>query len=206
MGLYGRYVLPLLVDLGCGAKPVDRQRRKVVPLAEGRVLEVGFGTGLNLPHYDADRVSRVYGLDPGKGMLARARDRSAGLGFEVEHLPLSGEQLPLDDDSVDTVVITYTLCTIPDALAALAEMHRVLRPLGRLIFCEHGLAPDPDVAAWQGRINPFWRPLTGGCNLNRDIPGLLDEGGFAVDDLETMYLPGTPRPMGFNYWGTARPR
>ena len=204
MGLYAKHILPRLIDRACSAKPVARQREKVVPLAEGTVLEVGIGSGLNLPFYDAAKVEKVIGLDPAEEMLAMARTRAAAAAFPVEHLALAGETIPLEDKSVDTVLVTYTLCTIVDVAAALSGMRRVLKDSGRLIFCEHGLAPDAGVRRLQNIINPLWRRIGGGCNVNRDIPGLLAEGGFAIDSLDTMYLPGTPRFGGFNYWGMAR--
>ena len=205
MGFYDRYILPKVLNLTCGTKVVQRQRQKVVPLAEGRVLEVGIGSGLNLPFYDPAKVERVIGLDPAEEMLAYARRGAANLPFAVEYLALEGERIPLDRESVDTVVVTYTLCTIADAVAALDRMRGVLRPGGRLIFCEHGEAPDPAVQRWQRRLNPLWNWIGGGCNLDRNIPELIEAGGFRIDTLETMYLPGTPRFAGFNYWGTARP-
>ena len=204
MGLYAKHILPRMIDRACSAEPVARQREKVVPLAEGTVLEIGIGSGLNLPYYDAAKVEKVIGLDPAEEMLAMARARAAEAAFPVEHLALAGEEIPLEDNSVDTVLVTYTLCTIVDVAAALAGMRRVLKPGGRLIFCEHGLAPDAGVRRVQNLINPLWRRIGGGCNVNRDIPGLLGQGGFVIDGLETIYLPGTPRFGGFNYWGTAR--
>lgn len=205
MGFYDRHVLPRLIDAAMSQNPIRRQRQKVVPLAEGRVLEVGMGSGLNLPHYDPAKVREVIGLDPSAGMAARAAERIAASPVPVSLIGLSGEAIPLEDQAVDTVLFTYTLCTIPDPVKALGEMRRVLKPGGRLIFCEHGRAPDAAVRRWQDWINPIWRPIGGGCNLNRDVPALLGQGGFAIEGLETMYLPG-PRPMTFNYWGTARPR
>ena len=205
MGFYDRHILPKVINWGCGAKPVRRQRQKVVPLAEGRVLEVGIGSGLNLPFYDAAKVERVIGLDPAEQMLSYARRASATLPFTVEYLALEGENIPLERHSVDTVLVTYTLCTIPDAIAALGGMRRVLKPGGRLIFCEHGRAPDEAVRRWQHRLNPLWGRIGGGCNLDRDIPKLIEAGGFRIDALDSMYLPGTPRFAGFNYWGSARP-
>ncbi len=142
MGFYDRYILPKVLNWSCGTKPVRRQRQKVVPLAEGRVLEIGIGSGLNLPYYDPAKVERVIGLDPAEEMLAYARRKSEHLPFAVEYLALEGERIPLERQSVDTVLVTYTLCTIPDAIAALEGMRQVLRPGGRLIFCEHGKAPD----------------------------------------------------------------
>ncbi len=206
MGFYDRVVLPRVLEWTCGSKPVRRQRQKVVPLAEGRVLEIGIGTGLNLPFYDAAKVERIIGLEPAEQMLRRAKARSGNLPFEVAYLALEGERIPLDRQSVDTVLVTYTLCTIPDAMNALEGMRRVLKPGGRLIFCEHGIAPDAAVRRWQNRLNPLWGRLGGGCNLNRDIPALIEGSGFDIDDLSNAYLPGTPRFAGFNYWGTAKPR
>jgi ubiquinone/menaquinone biosynthesis C-methylase UbiE len=182
--------------------PNMRRREKIVPLARGRVLEVGVGSGLNLPFYDADKVTRVWGLDPSPEMIRMARTVAEAAPFEVEFVGLPIEKIPLDDGTVDTVVVTYTLCTIPDPEPALWQMARVLKPGGELIFCEHGLAPDPGVRRWQDRINPIWKRLGGGCHLNRDIPELIRRGGFQIRDLETMYLPGW-RPASFNYWGTA---
>jgi len=181
-----------------------RQREKIVPSARGRVLEVGLGSGLNLPYYDSDRVEHVVGLDPSPEITRMAAKAVAQVPFEVELLAAGGEEIPLDSDSVDTVLITYTLCTIPQPTPALREMARVLRPGGRLLFCEHGLAPDPGVRRWQKRINPLWRRVGGGCHLDRDITALLIEGGFKIEGLETRYIPGW-RPASFNYWGSATP-
>jgi ubiquinone/menaquinone biosynthesis C-methylase UbiE len=200
---YDRHVLPYLIDIACGIKPVRRQRRKVVPLARGRVLEVGIGTGLNLEHYDKAQIDQVVGLDPAMQMHRLARKRVARSGVPVELVGLSAEQIPFDPGTFDTVVCTYSLCTIPDPIAALQEMRRVLKPGGTLIFCEHGKAPDASVRRWQDRLTPAWSRISGGCHLNRDIPALLAQAGFRCDDLETMYLPG-PRPLTFNYWGTAK--
>jgi ubiquinone/menaquinone biosynthesis C-methylase UbiE len=202
MGLYDRYVLPRLISLACSSKPNRKQREKVVPLAEGDVLEIGVGTGLNFPHYDTSKVRKVWGLEPSEGMRKLARKNLEGSELDVEMIDLPGEEIPLDANSVDTVVVTYTLCTIPDSQAALRGMRRVLRPGGKLLFCEHGLAPDLDVRKWQQRINPTWRRFAGGCNVNRDIPGLLGSSGFRVVVDERMYIPGI-RVLSYNYWGTA---
>jgi ubiquinone/menaquinone biosynthesis C-methylase UbiE len=201
-GWYERRVLPWLLDLACGIRPFWRQRQKVVPLASGRVLEVGIGTGLNLAHYDKARVDQVVGLDPGVEMHPLARRRARAAGITVELVALSAERIPFEDGAFDTVLSTYTLCTIPDPVAALKEMRRVLKPSGRLIFCEHGLARDASVQAWQRRLTPAWSRLAGGCQLDRDIPGLLQQAGFRCVDLQTGYLPG-PRPLGYNFWGVA---
>ncbi len=205
MGFYDRHILPKVLNWSCGAKPVRRQRQKVVPLAEGRVLEIGIGSGLNLPYYDPTKVERVIGLDPAEEMLTYARRKSEHLPFTVEYLALEGERIPLERQSIDTVLVTYTLRTIPDAIAALEGMRQVLKPGGRLIFCEHGRAPDAAVRRWQHRLNPLWNRIGGGCSLDRDIPALIEGAGFRIDSLDTMYLPHTPRFAGFNYWGSARP-
>lgn len=205
MGLYSKYILPKVIHLSCGLKPNMRQREKVVPHARGRVLEVGIGSGLNLPYYDAAKVTKVWGLDPAPEMTHMARQAAASLPFEVEFIGLPGDEIPLESGSVDTVVVTYTLCTIADTAAALRQMGRVLRPGGELIFCEHGAAPDASVRRWQDRLNPVWKRLGGGCNLNRPIPALIEAGGFRISRLDTMYIPGW-RPASFNYWGTAVPR
>jgi SAM-dependent methyltransferase len=204
MGFYDDNILPRVINCACGTSPIKKQRDKIVPRASGIVLEIGIGTGMNLPHYDPSRVSKVIGLDPSEKSWELAGERAAHLDFDLEFIGLPGEEIPLDDASVDTVLVTYALCTIPDPVSALRGMARVLRPGGSLLFCEHGRAPDMAVRKWQDRINPLWRPLLGGCNLNRDIPGLLCNGGFQVLEMEQMYLPGTPKFAGFNVWGDAR--
>jgi ubiquinone/menaquinone biosynthesis C-methylase UbiE len=201
-GWYERHLLPYLIDIACGVQPVWRQRDKVVPLARGRVLEIGIGTGLNLEHYDKAKITNIVGLDPGLEMHRLARKRVQRVGLPVELVGLSAEQIPYPERNFDTVVVTYTLCSIPDPDAALKEMHRVLKPSGTLIFCEHGLAPDASVRRWQDRLTPLWAKFAGGCHLNRDIPRLLQDAGFHCADMQAMYLPG-PRPLTYNYWGTA---
>lgn len=204
MGFYDKHILPRFINCACGAKPIMKQREKVVPQAHGTVLEIGIGTGLNLPYYDASRMQRLIGLDPSEESWVLAGERAAHVDFPVEFIGLPGEEIPLEDASVDTVLITFALCTIPDPVAALHGMARVLRPGGSLVFCEHGKAPDVGVNKWQNRINPFWRRLAGGCNLNRDIPAILGEGGFRITELEQCYLPGTPKFAGYNFWGRAQ--
>jgi SAM-dependent methyltransferase len=203
MGLYSRYVLPHLVHYACGQKSAMKQRAKIIPLATGRVLEVGIGSGLNIPFYDAGRVSHLWGLDPSPEMWAIARRNARAHHLDAEFIEAGAEAIPLERAAADTVVMTYTLCTIPHALPALAEIRRVLKPGGRLIFCEHGEAPDPDVRRWQARCGPAWRFCGGGCHLDRPIPRLLEDAGFRSRDLQTMYVPGW-KPACFNYWGTAR--
>ena len=202
MGLYGKYVLPRVVHLACSARPNMRQREKLVPLASGRVLEVGMGSGLNLSFYDARRVTKVWGLEPSPEMSKMASAAVEAVAFDVEFVSAGGEQIPLDSESFDTVLMTFTLCTIPDAERALREIARVLKQGGQLLFCEHGAAPDAGIRRWQNRIDPLWRRLAGGCHLNRDIPGLIRRGGFEITRMDTMYIPGW-RPASFNYWGAA---
>ena len=203
MGFYDRHILPHFINCACGSKPIMKQREKIVPQASGRVLEIGIGTGLNLPYYDMDRVEQLIGLDPSEESWVLATERARAVGIEVEFIGLPGEQIPLDDASIDTVLVTYSLCTIPDAITALQGMARVLAPGGRLLFCEHGSAPDASVRKWQDRVNPFWQKIAGGCQLNRPIPELLNEAGFSISTMEEMYLPSTPRIAGYNYWGEA---
>lgn len=202
MSFYNRYVLPYVIDLACGMKAVGQQRQKVVPQARGRVLEIGIGTGLNLPYYQAHLVDELTGLDPELAMHRLAKKRLQKSGLTAQLVGLDAESIPLDDNSFDTLVCTYTLCTIPDPVAALLEMKRVLAPQGKLLFCEHGKAPDPKVQRWQDRLNSSWGRMAGGCNLNRAIPDLLNDAGFNVDKLEQMYIPG-PKFATYNYWGTA---
>ncbi|MGB8331630.1 MAG: class I SAM-dependent methyltransferase [Polyangiales bacterium] len=202
MGVYERHILPRVIGLACSSKPNMKQREKVIPLAQGDVLEVGMGTGLNLPYYDASKVRKVWGLEPSEGMRQLAQKSIGDAKVAVEMIDLPGEEIPLDDDSVDTVVVTYTLCTIADAPRALRGMRRVLRPGGRLLFCEHGIAPDHGVRRWQERINPTWRRFAGGCEINRDIPELLESSGFRILVDERMYIPGF-KLLSYNYWGSA---
>ncbi|MBA4801419.1 MAG: class I SAM-dependent methyltransferase [Euryhalocaulis sp.] len=203
MSFYENRILPHLIGLSCSQKPIMMERAKVLPHAEGRVLEVGLGAGPNLPLYNPAKVTKVIGLEPSAGMRRKAAPAIAASPVPVELIGLPGEEIPLDDDSVDTVVLTYTLCTIPDFNTALAQMRRVLKPGGRLLFSEHGAAPDPGVAKWQRRIEPLWKRIAGGCHLTRPIPKLIEESGFAIGDMEAWYLPGAPKIAGFNYRGFA---
>lgn len=203
MSFYSRYILPPLINCACGAKPIRYQRGKIVPRAEGIVLELGFGGGLNLPFYDSARVSKVYALEPEEGMLVRARKAAAGANVPVEVLPETAEALSLPDASVDTVLVTFALCTIPDPISALNGARRALKPGGKLLFCEHGLAPDPKIARAQAKIEPIWKRVAGGCHLTRDVLAMVRAGGFAVASSESMYLPSTPKFAGYNVWGEA---
>ena len=202
MNIYDRYCLPHILNLACNLKVVQKQREKVVPLAKGQVLEIGMGSGLNIPFYDANKIEFVWGLEPSDGMRKKAQSNIKNAPFEVRWLDSPSEEIPIENSSVDTIVLTYTLCTIADWYKALQEMRRVLKQGGSLIFCEHGEAPDEGVRKWQEKINPLWKKIAGGCNLNRPIPQYLEEGGFKIQMMESRYIDG-PKIAAFNYWGTA---
>ena len=203
MSLYDKYVLPKFLNCACGSNPVSRQRQKVVPLVEGKVLEVGVGSGLNLPFYDKSKIDELWGLDPSEELSAMARKVADRENIVVNFISSGAEEIPLPDSYFDSVLITYTMCTIPEVARANKEIKRVLKRGGKLIFCEHGEAPDENIRKWQKRINPFWGKLAGGCNINRKIPSLIQNAGFEIVELEEMYLPKTPKIVGYNYWGYA---
>ena len=203
MSLYDKYVLPKFLNCACASKPILRQRQKVVPLAEGKVLEIGIGSGLNLPFYEKFKIDEVWGLDPSEELSAMARIVADQESIEVNFISSGAEEIPLPDDHFDSVLVTYTMCTIPEVLRANQEIRRVLRAGGKMIFCEHGEAPDENVRKWQKRINPFWGKIAGGCNINRKIPSLIQDSGFDIVEMEEMYLPNTPKIAGYNYWGYA---
>ncbi|MDP2368913.1 class I SAM-dependent methyltransferase, partial [Rhodoferax sp.] len=199
---YERHILPRALDYACGMPMVGRMRQLVVPRAQGRVLEVGIGTGLNMRYYDQSRVTHITGLDPALQLHPLARERIAQSGLKVELVGLSAEKIPLPNASFDTVLITYTLCTIPNPHAALLEMRRVLAPTGKLLYCEHGRAPDASVQRWQERLQPLWGPVAGGCQLGRDIPALLILTSFQDDsNCGTLRESNVPRSIPM-----ARPR
>jgi ubiquinone/menaquinone biosynthesis C-methylase UbiE len=201
MSFYGKYVLPRVLDLAMRGEDLAAVRATLVPRAVGTTLELGIGSGLNLRHY-SPKVTRLYGVDPSLELQKLARQR-APARLQVEFLSQSAaDPLPLADRSVDTVVVTWSLCSIPDPAAALRNARRVLRPGGELIFAEHGLAPDAGVRAWQNRLNTVWGWIGGGCNLNRQIDALIRAAGFQLGELETSYLPG-PRPLTYTYRGVA---
>ena len=203
MSYYEKKILPPMIRLACGNDAIARQRKLVVPEAQGRVLEVGMGPGLNIPFYNPDKVEKVWGLEPNTGMRKQAQSNLETARFPVEWLDLPGEQIPLEDNSVDTVLLTYTLCTIPDWRLALEGMRRVLKPGGKLIFCEHGRAPDPGVRKWQNRLNGAWRKMAGGCNINRPITEYIESSGFVIGKVDTEYIRKTPRIVGYTYRGYA---
>ena len=201
MGLYDRYVLPKLIDKACSQPPMQALRGRYVSRAHGDVLEIGIGSGLNLPHYSAD-VSSVTGLDPAAELTVMARDRARDLAAPVDVLQVSGEEIPADDGRYDSLVCTWTLCSIPNVYRAVSEMHRVLKPGGSLYFVEHGKAPDDDVHRWQRRIEPLWKIIGGGCHLTRKADDLLMEAGFELGELDSGYEPG-PRWATFMTHGVA---
>jgi ubiquinone/menaquinone biosynthesis C-methylase UbiE len=202
--VYDDWVVPRVLNLALGTKVVGEERGKALAGVKGRVLEVGFGSGHNLPHYPPG-VERVVGVDPSGESARLARRRIARAPFPVELVPLAGEQLDAADGSFDSVVCTFTLCTIGDPLAALGQMRRVLAPGGCLFFVEHGRSDEPRVQRWQDRLNGAQRWLFGGCNLNRPMDQLITEAGFELVSLERYYAPG-PRPWGYLYRGVARPK
>ena len=189
MGFYQDQIVPLLINWSMRQKNLAAYRARIIPAAEGRVLEIGIGSGLNLPFYSRN-VVRVIGLEPSPRLLAMARQVERTGNGSVEFIEGSAEAIPLQDASVDTVVTTWTLCSIPDALRALRDMRRVLRPGGHLLFVEHGRAPDPNVIWWQDRLTPVWKRLGGGCHLNRAIGTLIEGAAFQFDRLETGYMRG----------------
>jgi ubiquinone/menaquinone biosynthesis C-methylase UbiE len=204
MSLYAKYVLPRLIDLAMRNKDTTRLRAESVPHARGRVLEIGLGSGLNLRFYPAE-VERVYGVDPSAELQRMAAKRAGSAPVQVAFIRQSAEDpLPLDNSSIDTVVMTWTLCSIPNPAAALQQMKRALKPNGELIFVEHGRSADDNVTAWQDRLTPVWKRIGGGCHLNRKIDALIEDAGFRISNLKTFYLPG-PRPMTYTYQGIAQP-
>mgnify|MGYP001603574025 FL=1 len=203
MSFYEKWILPRLVDVTMRNKEATRYRSQIVPQARGTVLEIGVGSGLNLPFYGTG-IEQLYGLDPSEELLAMARKKARAIAFPIDFLAHSGEEIPLDNGCVDTVVTTWTLCTIPDPAKALKEMKRVLKPGGMLLFAEHGLAPEASIQGWQQWLNPLWSRITGGCNLNRKMDELIQVSGFQIVELKMEYAEG-PRPMSYVYSGRAQP-
>ncbi len=203
--LYDRYVVPWLINCACSNRIIQRQRAKIVPEASGRVLELGMGSGLNLPFYDRAKIEELDAVEPSDGLRQKAEAAVADAGLKAEVSNGVAEALPYSDHAFDCVVCTFTLCSVQDPAKALAEARRVLKPGGRLLFCEHGLAPDADVVKWQRRIEPFWRPIAGGCHLTRPVSSAIEAAGFRLERREQMYLPKTPRWAGWNEWGVATP-
>lgn len=203
-GLYGRWVLPHLVDLAMRSRRLTRYRARTVAAAQGEVLEIGIGSGLNLSYYGA-ATTAVHGVDPSPRLLRMAQAAGRSLSFRLDLVEGSAAALPLPARSVDTIVVTWSLCSIAEACEALSEMRRVLRPEGRLLFVEHGLAPDPGIAALQHRLTPLWRRIAGGCHLDRKMDDLITSCGFVLERIDRGYAPG-PRALTYFYEGVARPR
>ena len=200
---YEKYILPKMLDCCCSTKPINYQRNKIVPKASGTILEVGIGSGLNIPFYQKSEIKKVYGLDPSEELCDMAKKTAQNLDISVDFLINGAEEINLKSDTIDTVLITYTMCSIPNINEALKEIKRVMKADAKFIFCEHGIAPDKNIMKWQNRINPLWSKLFGGCNINKDIPEILNTNGFKIKSLDQMYLPNTPKIVGYNYWGQA---
>jgi SAM-dependent methyltransferase len=206
MPFYKDHIYPHLVNALGNPKPIDDIRRRIVPLAQGNVLEIGVGPGVNFVHYDRAMVNKVYALEPNPGMLRRAEEQLLRTEVPIEFLDLPGERIPLPDASVDTVVTTFTLCTIPGVVEAIQGVRRVLKRTGKLIFFEHGLSPDPPVQRWQKRSEPLFRWAFEGCHVTRDIPSLIGNGGFNIEQMDSGYLSPFPKSGSYCWWGTAIPR
>lgn len=204
VGFYNSVVLPRLIHVACGMEQIRSQRQYLIPQAIGRVLEVGIGSGHNLPHYDRTRVATIIGVDPSRRLLRYATRQAEQVGLHVQLIPVGVEDLDLPSGSFDTVVMTFTLCSIARTDAALDRVRRILKPNGQLLFCEHGLSPDHTVRRWQSRVTPIWCRVAGGCHLDRDIPQMLERNGFAIDELRADYITGW-RPASYTYRGSARP-
>lgn len=204
MNLYNTYILPPLCNYFCSTKPIQYQRKKIVSKAKGIILEVGIGSGNNIPFYDRSKIKKIIGLDPSNELSKMAKKKSKKYNLDIQYLSGVAEDIQLDENSVDTVLITYTLCSIEDTLGALREIKRVLKPDGKFLFCEHGIAPDKKVYNLQKRINPLWKYIAGGCNLCKNIPELITKENFKILSSESMYLPNTPKFIAYNYWGVAK--
>ena len=202
MSLYETYFLPKLLDFCCGMEGFQNKRSQIVPMAHGRILEIGIGSGLNFDHYNFDRVEEIIGVDPAVSSVAMARSRSSKYNSKISFIESSAESIDLESSSFDCVVIGYSLCTIPDPLKALAEARRLMKPEGSLLFMEHGLAPEQNIQKWQHRLTPSWKKVAGGCNLNRNIEDLIKESGFQFKSLNKKYIKG-PKIVAFQYYGEA---
>ena len=203
MTFYKDFVYSYLVDILGNPPPIQKIRQHIIPFAQGTVLEIGVGSGANFIHYDSTKVSRLYALEPNPGMIQLAEKQRHKTKLNIEFIDLPGERIPLEDDSVDTVVSTFTLCTIPGILEAIQGLARVLKPQGKLIFFELGLAPDLEVQRWQKRLEPFQHRLFQGLYLTRDIPVLIVQSGFQIEAMESGYLSQFPKSLSYCWWGTA---
>lgn len=202
-GPFDKYVLPRLIEWACSNASILEQRQIVVPQAKGTVLEVGIGSGLNLPYYDRAKVKNIIGIDPGEGILKLGQERFDKMDVPLEVLAESAEKIPLENNSVDTVLLTWAGCSIPDIQTALTEMRRVLRPDGQLVFCEHGRSNEPHIARRQDWLNKVWPWFAGGCNVNRDFETLIQNAGFDIQQLDKFYAMKSPKTVTFHYRGVA---
>jgi ubiquinone/menaquinone biosynthesis C-methylase UbiE len=202
MSLYENYFLPKLLDFCCGMEGFQNKRSQIVPMAHGRVLEIGIGSGLNFEHYNFDKIDEIVGVDPAVSSIAIARSRSSQYNSKISFIESSAESIALESSSFDCVVVGYSLCTIPEPLKALAEVRRLMTPKGSLLFMEHGLAPEQNIQKWQHRLTPGWKKIAGGCNLNRDIADLISASGFQFKSLKKKYIKG-PKILSFQYYGEA---
>ena len=205
MAFYRNHVYPKVVSALGNPPPIQKIRERIIPLAHGTVLELGVGPGVNFPHYDGTRVDKIFALEPNPGMVQRAEKLSRQTKLDVEFLDLPGERIPLPANSVDTVVSTFTLCTIPGVVDAIQGVGRILKPGGKFIFFEHGLSPDDGVRSWQKRLEPLFQLAFEGCHVTRDIPSLISEGGFKVEEIETGYIAPFPKCGSYCFWGVASP-
>lgn len=207
MGLkqwYDAHLMPRFITCACSQKPILKRRADLIPLAQGDVFELGCGGGINQPYYDVSAVASYAGIDPHEGLLDGTMAAARAKGWQADIRAGVGEDIPFPDRSFDTVVCTFTLCSVEDPVRVLSEMRRILRPGGKALFLEHGRAPDANVAKWQDRIEPYWKPLAGGCHLTRPIGSAFRGAGFEVEPLGQGYLPKAPKFAGWNEWGVAR--
>ena len=202
MSLYENHFLPRLLDFCCGMEGFQNKRSQIVPMAHGRVLEIGIGSGLNFEHYNFDKIDEIVGVDPAVSSIVMARSRASQYNSKISFIESSAESIALESSSFDCVVVGYSLCTIPEPLKALAEARRLMKPTGSLLFMEHGLAPEQNIQKWQHRLTPGWKKIAGGCNLNRDIADLISASGFQFKSLKKKYIKG-PKILSFQYYGEA---
>ena len=201
---YDLHICPHIIDFFMNMNIIKKQRLKVIPNAKGKVLEIGIGSGSNLEFYDQNQVEKIYALDPHPKLADMTKKKADKLGIKVDFFPIKADKIPIEDHFFDTIVCTYTLCSIEDPVKALKEIKRVLSPSGQYIFSEHGLAPEENVVLWQNRLNPIQNVIGGGCNLNRNIPYLIEESGYKIDELHQGYIPG-PKFISYHYWGYSVP-
>jgi len=205
MPFYKNYFYPYLVDILGNPPPIQKIRQQIIPQAQGAVLEIGIGSGANIIHYDPTKVNKLYALEPNLGMIRLAEKQQRNTKLNIEYLDLPGERIPLEDGTIDTVVSTFTLCTIPGIVDAIRGVARVLKPNGKLVFFELGLSPDPEVQRWQKQLEPLHHWLFQGLYLTRDIPTLIVQGGFQIEQLETGYLTQFPKSSSYCWWGVVAP-